>query len=93
MIASGMRAVITSVDPSKLNGTFAGRDFGADLIADLPPEVDPCGENGEFHTFVYAHPLFKHPIAIQRGGVVERDGFFFADVMQGAPLSEVALPA
>ena len=81
MIECGMKAILTSVDPSKLSGVFAGRDFGAHLLADIPATVDPCGENGEFHTFVYEHPMFRAPIRITRGEVVQRDGFFFADVL------------
>jgi len=81
MIASGLRARITCVDPKKLSAAFAGRDFGADFLDALPPSVDPCGENGEFHSFAYAGPMFRKPIAIEAGEVVERDGFVFADVL------------
>jgi len=84
MIRYGLKAVLTSVDPSKLDGAFVGREFGERLLADLPATVDPCGENGEFHTFVYAHPMFKFPIPIRRGAIVQRDGFFFADVIPEA---------
>jgi len=80
MIAGGLRAVLTCVDPRKLPGSFAGRSFDLKLLADLPPEVDPCGENGEFHSFVWDGPMFRHPIAARVGDVVERDGFVFADV-------------
>ncbi|HTV14151.1 MAG TPA: hypothetical protein VME68_05515, partial [Acidobacteriaceae bacterium] len=80
MIASGLRARIVCVDPKKLPREFAGRDFDADFLRDLPAGVDPCGENGEFHSFVYAGPMFSEPIAIESGEVVERDGFVFADV-------------
>ena len=79
MIASGVRAKITCVDPKKLPREFAARDFDTQLLADLPPSVDPCGENGEFHTFVYAGPMFQTAIAIEPGEVVDRDGFIFAD--------------
>jgi diphthamide synthase (EF-2-diphthine--ammonia ligase) len=81
MIAGGVKAKITCVDPSKLAKTFAGRDYDVKLLEDLPPEVDPCGENGEFHTFVYDSPVFTSPIGVRAGGVVERDGFVFADVL------------
>jgi uncharacterized protein (TIGR00290 family) len=80
MIAAGLRAKITCIDPKVLPREFAGRDFDAEFLADLPPGVDPCGENGEFHTFVYDGPMFHHPIPIQPGDVVERDGFVFADL-------------
>lgn len=80
MIAGGLRASIVCVDPRKLPAEFAGRDFDADFLRDLPEGVDPCGENGEFHTAVYAGPMFREPIAIESGEVIERDGFVFADV-------------
>ena len=80
MIAGGLRAVLTCVDPRKLPSSFAGRAFDLALLAELPPEVDPCGENGEFHSFVSDGPMFRHPIAARVGDVVERDGFVFADV-------------
>jgi uncharacterized protein (TIGR00290 family) len=81
MIAGGVKAKITCLDPSKLAKTFAGRDYAVKLLEDLPPEVDPCGENGEFHTFVYDSPVFASAIAVRTGEVVERDGFVFADVL------------
>jgi uncharacterized protein (TIGR00290 family) len=81
MIAAGVRAKVTCVDPSKLDGSFAGRDFDLAFLKDLPEGADPCGENGEFHTFVYEAPVFSHPIGIQLGMIVERDGFIFADVV------------
>ncbi len=79
MLASGVRAVLTCIDPRKLERSFAGRAFDEALLRDLPPGVDPCGENGEFHTFVTAGPMFSRAIAVERGEVVERDGFVFAD--------------
>jgi uncharacterized protein (TIGR00290 family) len=81
MMAAGVRAKLTCVDPAKLDETFAGRDFDAKLLADLPAGIDPCGENGEFHTFVYASPVFSSPIDINSGEIVRRDGFVFADVI------------
>ncbi|HEY5091591.1 MAG TPA: ATP-binding protein [Polyangia bacterium] len=81
MVEAGLRARLTCVDPAKLDPRFAGRDFDAALLADLPPSVDPCGENGEFHTFTYDGPMFRHPIAIRAGEVVTRDGFVFADLL------------
>jgi uncharacterized protein (TIGR00290 family) len=80
MIASGLRARLVCVDPKKLPREFAGREFDAELLRDLPAGVDPCGENGEFHSFVYAGPMFAEPIPVESGEVVERDGFVFADV-------------
>ena len=80
MIAGGLRARIVCVDPKKLPREFAGREFDADFLHDLPAGVDPCGENGEFHSAVYAGPMFREAIPIETGEVVERDGFVFADV-------------
>lgn len=80
MIASGLRAKITCVDPRVLPAEFAGRDFDAQFLADLPPGVDLCGENGEFHSFVYNGPGFREPIPISMGEVVEREGFVFSDL-------------
>jgi len=84
MVAAGLRARLTCVDPRKLPGGFAGRDFDGALLAELAerhPEVDPCGERGEFHSFAYDGPMFHRPVAIRGGEVVERDGFVFADLM------------
>jgi uncharacterized protein (TIGR00290 family) len=81
MIEAGLRARITCVDPKVLPAGFAGRDFDARFLADLPEGVDPCGENGEFHTFVFDGPMFSSPLPIRGGQVVRRDGFVFADVM------------
>ena len=81
MIAAGLRARLTCIDPKILPARFAGREFDAQLLAELPLGVDPCGENGEFHTCVYAGPMFSRAISIQTGEVVTRDGFVFADLM------------
>jgi uncharacterized protein (TIGR00290 family) len=81
MVAAGLRATLTCVDPRTLAASFAGRDFDAPLLADLPASVDPCGERGEFHTFAWDGPMFRHPVPIRRGEVVERDGFVFADLV------------
>jgi uncharacterized protein (TIGR00290 family) len=81
MIDAGVRAVLTCVDPAQLPAEFVGREFDAALLADLPGDVDPCGERGEFHTFVWDGPGFAAPIPIERGEVVERDGFVFCDVL------------
>jgi len=80
MIDSGVQAVVTCVDPSRIPASFAGRFFDGSLLADLPPDVDPCGERGEFHTFVFDGPGFSSPIDIEIGEIVERDGFVFCDV-------------
>jgi uncharacterized protein (TIGR00290 family) len=95
MLAAGLRARLTCVDPRVLDRRFAGREFDAALLADLPPSVDPCGERGEFHTFAYAGPMFRRPIAIETGAVVERDGFVFADLVPApaaARTDEASLP-
>jgi len=80
MIDSGVKAVVTCVDHSHISASFAGRFFDANLLADLPASVDPCGERGEFHTFVFDGPGFSSPIDIEVGEVVERDGFAFCDL-------------
>jgi uncharacterized protein (TIGR00290 family) len=81
MIQAGVKAKVTCVDPRKLDRSFAGRDFDEQFLKSLPPSVDPCGENGEFHTFVYESPVFSRPIPVTMGETVERDGFVFADVI------------
>jgi uncharacterized protein (TIGR00290 family) len=80
MLRSGIKAVVTCVDQSQLDGGFAGRRFDAEFLSELPERVDPCGENGEFHTFVWNGPGFNSPIDIEIGQVIERDGFTFCDV-------------
>ena len=80
-IAAGFGATLVCVDPRKLDPSFAGRTFDEQLLADLPVEVDPCGENGEFHTFVHAGPILSRPIPCARGAVVERDSFVFCDLI------------
>ncbi|NKE71911.1 adenine nucleotide alpha hydrolase [Candidatus Manganitrophus noduliformans] len=84
MIAGGLSAVITCIDPRHLAPTFAGRTFNASFLDDLPKEVDPCGERGEFHSFAVAGPMFRHPISVTVGEVVTRDGFVFADLLPAA---------
>jgi len=79
MIAGGLRAKLACIDTKQLPSTFAGRDFDDSLLQDLPPETDPCGERGEFHTCVYAGPMFTAPLPIEPGEIVNRDGFVFAD--------------
>lgn len=94
MIRSGLRARITCLNPKVLDRGFAGREFDAALLSDLPPSVDPCGERGEFHTCAYAGPMFSRPIAVQTGVTIERDGFVFTDLTldsqtRSAPLTPV----
>lgn len=81
MIDAGLRAYLTCVDPRKVDASFAGRAFDRALLAGLRAEVDPCGERGEFHSFVWDGPMFARPLAVEPGIVVERDGFVFADVV------------
>jgi uncharacterized protein (TIGR00290 family) len=81
MVKSGLRARLTCVDPRALDRRFAGREFDAALLAELPAGVDPCGERGEFHTFAYDGPMFAQPIPVTTGEIVERDGFIFADLI------------
>ena len=83
MIAAGVRARITCLNPTILDRSFAGREFDAALLADLPPGVDPCAERGEFHTCAYDGPMFSRPVPIETGVTVERDGFVFTDVVIG----------
>lgn len=85
MIAAGLQARVTCVDPRTLDRSFAGRRFDAAFLADLPASVDPCGENGEFHTFACAGPMFRTPIDVVVGAVVERDGFTYADLDTDGP--------
>ena len=81
MVDGGLRAWITCVDPRCLPSTFAGREFNRDFLEALPETVDPCGENGEFHTFAFDGPMFKHPVECVVGESVERDGFIFTDLL------------
>jgi uncharacterized protein (TIGR00290 family) len=82
-IDAGFKATLVCVDPRQLDPTFVGRPFDEALLADLPEGVDPCGENGEFHTFVHAGPIFDKPIHVELGEVVMRDGFAFQDLHSG----------
>jgi uncharacterized protein (TIGR00290 family) len=89
MMAGGLRAKLVCVDKKQLPDSFAGRDFDAALLRDLPPEVDPCGEHGEFHTCVYDGPIFSAAINLEAGEIVDRDGFVYADFLErGALLNE-----
>ena len=79
MIAGGLRAKLTCVDTKQLADTFVGREFDAALLQDLPTGIDPCGERGEFHTCVYAGPMFNKTILLEQGEIVNRDGFAYCD--------------
>lgn len=86
MLDGGLRATLTCINPKQLERAFAGRAFDHALLRDLPADVDPCGENGEFHSFAHTGPMFNHSIAISVGAIVDRDGFVFADLI--SPPSE-----
>jgi uncharacterized protein (TIGR00290 family) len=92
MIDSGLRARIVALDPRHLPKAFAGRLFDRTLLADLPAEVDPCGERGEFHTCVTAGPMFDRPVPVEPGEVVEREGFVFADLRLAEPTPTTPSP-
>jgi uncharacterized protein (TIGR00290 family) len=87
MVDGGLRARIVCVDPAKLSGEFIGCDLDEQMLRRLPASVDPCGENGEFHTFAYAGPMFREPIPIENGKCVTRDGFLFADLLDESALA------
>lgn len=81
MLSGGLRTVITCIDPKQISEDFAGREYDEAFLASLPETIDPCGENGEFHSFVFDGPMFKDKIDIRMGDIVHRDGFVFADVL------------
>ena len=81
MISSGLRAVVTCVDPKQVPASFAGREFNEQFLIDLPDQVDPCGERGEFHTFAFDGPMFDRAVDVEVGEVTEREGFIYADVL------------
>jgi uncharacterized protein (TIGR00290 family) len=91
MISSGLRAVVTCVDPKQVPLSFAGREFNQQFLEDLPNHVDPCGERGEFHTFAFDGPMFEKPVSVELGVIVERDGFIYADVLPVVEQHEAAL--
>ena len=93
MIEEGFRATLVCVDPRQLPGPFAGRRFDAALLHELPAGVDPCGERGEFHTFVDDAPVFSHPIPIRPGEIVEREGFVFADLRPATAATRSEAPS
>ncbi len=80
MIESGVRAKLTCVDPKLLAPEFVGREFDRQLLSEFPANIDPCGENGEFHTFVYGGPMFQNDLSVEVGEIVSRDGLLFADL-------------
>jgi uncharacterized protein (TIGR00290 family) len=81
MLDAGLQAIVTCVDPRQVDRSLAGRPYDASWLDALPPTADPCGERGEFHTFCHAGPMFRRPIPVTSGEIVERDGFVFADVL------------
>jgi uncharacterized protein (TIGR00290 family) len=81
MVKEGFRATVVCIDPRALDPSFAGRPFDLQFLSDLPEQVDPCGENGEFHTFVWNAPMYSEPIPCRNGQVVTRDGFVYCDVL------------
>jgi uncharacterized protein (TIGR00290 family) len=87
-IDAGFEATLVCVDPGQIDPSFCGRAFDADLLRDLPESADPCGENGEFHTFVSAGPIFSAPVPVSHGETVERDGFVFHDLLLGGAALE-----
>lgn len=89
-VDNGFRARIVCLDPAALDPSFAGRAFDDAFLADLPESVDPCGENGEFHTFVFDGPIFRRSLAVSVGEVVERDGFWFCDLLPTPPAGRAA---
>nr|WP_227021249.1 adenine nucleotide alpha hydrolase [Oceaniferula marina] len=84
MLASGLRAMITCVDPKQVPVELAGKEYDADFLSQLPDGMDPCGENGEFHSFSFDGPMYEKPVPFHLGEVVEREGFVFADLLPGA---------
>jgi uncharacterized protein (TIGR00290 family) len=90
-VAAGFRAIVATLDPRSLDASFVGRAYDAELLTDLPKHVDPCGENGEFHTFVHAGPVFDAPLAVETGEIVMRDGFVYCDILPAA--ASAAAPA
>lgn len=87
ILESGLQAVVTCIDPAQIPASFAGRSYDQAFLEDLPGEADPCGERGEFHTFCHDGPMFRRPVPVSMGEQVERDGFYYADVL---PLRESA---
>ena len=93
MISSGLRAVVTCVDPKQLPANFAGREFNEEFLSALPAGVDPCGERGEFHTFAFDGPMFTSPVNIEAGEITEREDFVYADVLPASAGAESGVGA
>lgn len=81
MINNGLRAIVTCIDPKRMSETFVGREYNKSFLQDIPVEVDPCGENGEFHSFAFDGPMFREPINVSAGETVHRDGFVFSELL------------
>jgi diphthamide synthase (EF-2-diphthine--ammonia ligase) len=81
MVEGGLKASLVCLDPGRLPRHFAGRSYDTKLLQDLPEGVDPCAENGEFHTFAWDGPMFSEPVSFRTGETVERDGFVFTDLL------------
>ncbi len=84
MVKNGLKAIITCIDPNAMPEHFVGKEYNESFLADIPNEVDPCGENGEFHSFTYAGPMFKESIEVSAGEIVHRDGFVFSELLLNA---------
>lgn len=76
----GFKGILTCIDTNVLDKSFAGREIDADFIKDLPPNIDPCGENGEFHTFVYDGPIFKYPVSFEKSEILQIDNFCYFSI-------------
>ena len=81
MINNGLRAIVTCVDPKRMPEYFVGREYNKSFLEDIPGEIDPCGENGEFHSFAFEGPMFREPIKVSAGEIVHRDGFVFSELL------------
>jgi diphthamide synthase (EF-2-diphthine--ammonia ligase) len=90
MIGGGLRAIVTCLDPRHLPAEFAGQPYDEAFLARLSADVDPCGENGEFHTFAFDGPMFREPVLVSVGETVSRDGFVFTDLLPGKHLTDDA---
>jgi uncharacterized protein (TIGR00290 family) len=89
--AAQFRAIAACIDPKVVDRSFAGRELDVSFFRDLPAGVDPCGENGEFHTFVFDGPIFRHPIPVRAGEIVERDSFIYCDLLPAAAVAGASL--
>lgn len=89
MLSEGLSAIIVTADPRRLSPSFVGREYDLNFLAELPPTVDPCGENGEFHTYVYAGPMFSTPIHVILGETVEKEGYFYQDLLPSMEIPKI----